>query len=119
MGYKIDDSKLMALCLTGRTQTQIAEELGMTKAQICRRINKPSFQEMLSAYRKQVLDAVLTELTAYSQRSVETLVSLLDDESSFIKLQAACKILALAQDYGVQRDILRDVEEWRQSQYEL
>lgn len=113
MAKKVDDKTILALCLTGQTQTQIARQLGMTKAQICRRINTDEFQAMLCDYRKKILDGVLTELTASTQKSVKTLVQLLDNESPSIKLQAACKILSMAQDYGIQKDLLHEIEVWK------
>lgn len=115
MKKKADDKTLLALCLTGHTQSQIAKELGMTKAQVCRRINTQAFQELLAEYRNKVLDGVLTDLVAHSQKAVLTLVGLLDDDSPFIQLQAASKILQLAQDYGIQKDLLRDIELWKQT----
>jgi predicted ArsR family transcriptional regulator len=113
---KIDNTTLLTLCLSGKTQAQIAKELHMTKAQVCRRVNDADFQQLLSEYRKAVLDSVLTELTASAHKSVETLVALLDDENSFARLQAACKILSLAQEYGIQKDLMQDIAEWKQSQ---
>lgn len=115
MTKKVDDKTLLALCLTGKTQTQIAKELGMTKAQICRRINTDDFQTMLSDYRKKVLDGVLTDLTAHAQKSVQTIVQLLDNENPYIQLQAACKILSMSQDYGIQKDLMRDIEAWKEA----
>ena len=115
MTKKVDDKTLLALCLTGKTQTQIAKELGMTKVQICRRINTDDFQTMLSDYRKKVLDGVLTDLTAHAQKSVKTIVQLLDNENPYIQLQAACKILSMSQDYGIQKDLMRDIEAWKEA----
>ena len=115
MTKKVDDKTLLALCLTGKTQTQIAKELGMTNAQICRRINTDDFQTMLSDYRKRVLDGVLTDLTAHAQKSVKTIVRLLDNENPYIQLQAACKILSMSQDYGIQKDLMRDIEAWKEA----
>lgn len=113
---KVDDKQLLALCLSGYRQTDIARELKMTPAAVSRRINKPAFQDMLAEYRKRVIAGAMTELTANTQKSVNTLVELLEDESSFIRLKASSKILELAQEYSVQNDIMRDIEEWKQAQ---
>ena len=112
---KVDDNTLLTMCLSGASQVQIANELGMTKAQICRRVNSPEFQNTLAEYRKRVLDGVLTDLTANAQKCVQTLVDLLDNDNPSIQLQAACKILSLSQEYALQRDILRDIEELKVS----
>ena len=111
MTKKIDDNTLLAMCLAGQTQTQIANELGMTKAQICRRINTDEFQTMLSQYRKRVLDGILTDLTANAQKSVKTLVKLLDNKNPFVQFNAASKILSMAQEYGILKDLMRDIDE--------
>lgn len=118
MVKKVDDKTLLALCLTGRTQTQIARELGMTKAAICRRVNTDDFKKMLSDYRKRILDGVLTELTANTQKSVQTLVQLLDNKNPFVQLQSACKILSLSQEYGIQNDLLHEIDKIKQIQEE-
>ena len=114
MTKKIDDKTLLSLCLTGWTQTKIAEQYGITKCQISRRINSDAFQEMLSEYRKRILDGIMTELTANAQKSVQTLVKLLDSENEYIQMQSACKILSFTQDYSLQHDILRDIEAWKE-----
>ena len=116
MAQKVDDKTLLALCLSGKTQTQIAQELHMTKTAICRRVNTDDFQTMLSDYRKRVLDGILTSLTANAQKSVDTLVSLLDNDNPFVQLQAACKILSMAQEVGIQKDLYRDIEELKRQQ---
>ena len=116
MGKKVSDTTLLSLILTNNSQTQIAEQLGMTKAQICRRIKEPAFQSMLAEYRKKVLDGVLTALTSNSYRSVNTLVELLEDDNPYIRYQAASKILSLSQEYGMQHDILRQIDELKEAQ---
>lgn len=107
---KVDDKTLLCMCLTGKTQTAIAKELGMTKVQICKRVNTPEFQALLSDYRKRIIDGVLTDLVAHSQKAVKTLVALLDDKSAFVRLNAACRIISITQDFTVQRDLLADIE---------
>ena len=115
MGKKVDDQTILALVLTGQTQTAIAKELHMSKSQLCNRINQSDFQEQLYEYRKRVIEGILTELVAHSQKSVMTIVALLDDENPYLRLQAASKILSMTETFAVQRDIMREIEEWKES----
>ena len=115
MGRKIDDQTILALVLTGQTQTAIAKELHMSKSQLCNRINNSDFQEQLYEYRKRVIEGILTELVAFSQKSVMTIVALLDDENPYLRLQAASKILSMAETLSVQRDIMRELDDWKEA----
>lgn len=114
MQMKVADDELLALCLTGKSQRQIADTLGMTTTQINRRVNTPEFQMLLSEFRHKILDGIVSSLIAESQKAVATLAALLDDENSFCRLQAASKILSLAQDFTIQYDILTEIRQLKE-----
>ena len=118
MARKLKDEDLLLLMLSGRSQTAIAKELQVTKATITRRVHTKEFAEMLSQYRKKILDGVVTELTTNAQKSVNTLVQLLDEENPNVRFNAASKILQLTQDYSIQTDLLKDIEEIKKAQRE-
>lgn len=119
MARKLKDEDLLRMMLSGKSQTAIANELGVTKTTITRRVHTSEFQEMLSEYRKRIIDGVVTDLTANAQKSVQTLVQLLDEESPTVRLNAACKILQLTQDYTIQSDLMREIESIKQAQQEM
>ena len=110
MARKLKDDDLLLLMLSGKSQTVIAKELGVTKATITRRVHTKEFAEMLAQYRKKALDACMTDLTSYAQKAVSTMGKLLDEESPKIRLAASDKILQYAQDYSLQADLLKDIE---------
>ena len=110
MARKIRDEDLLPLMLSGKSQVAIAEELGVTRAAVCNRVNDPDFVEVLAQYRRRILDNIVTDLTSSAQKCVATLEQLLDDDSSSIRLSAASKILSLVQDYSIQHDLLRTVD---------
>lgn len=111
MPKKISDEQLLILCLQNKTQKQIAEEFKMTPSQINRRIRSPEFSALLSDFRKKIIDGVMTDLTAAAKSAAKTLIDLLDDTNPFIRLQASCKILSLAQEYSIQCDIIKEINE--------
>ena len=119
MARKLKDEDLLLLMLSGKSQTVIAKELGCTKATITRRIHTPEFADMLAEYRKRAIDGAMTELTTYAQKAVTTLGQLLDEDSPKIRLNASDKILRYVQDYSLQNDLMKDIEEIKQAQQEL
>lgn len=118
MARKLKDEDLLLLMLSGKSQTVIARELGVTKATITRRIHTPEFAEMLSQYRKKAIDSAMTELTTYAQKAVTTLGQLLDETNPKIRLNTCDKILRYVQDYSLQTDLLKDIEEIKKAQRE-
>ena len=112
---KIDNETLLAKLLSGQSQADIARELGMSKVQVCRRVNTEEFQSMLSDYRQRVLDGVYADLNANARKAVDVLVSLLDDPNAFVRYNAACKILNSVQEYGLQRDLMKDIQDLKEA----
>ena len=116
MGKKVSDELLLTELLSGRSQRQIAKELGITQVTVSRRIRDPAFASQLSSYRKQILDATVTGLTVNIGEAVDVLVELLRHDSASIRLNAASKILQIAQEYSLQNDLLREIEQIKQEQ---
>ncbi len=113
---KISDEILIAELLSGKPQSQIAKEYGLTKQQVCRRTNSPKVQKSLAEYRKATLDSVYHGLAAHAEKAVNKLVELLDDKNPFVVYNSSCKILNTLQDYSLQQDLYRDIEELKEAQ---
>lgn len=116
MARKIRNEDLLPLVLSGMSQIEISRQLNVTPASVCRRVNAPDFTTQLQEHRKRILDATVTNLTAHSQKAVECLLKLLDSPNDFVRFNAASKILQLTQDYSLQADLIRDVEEIKRMQ---
>lgn len=113
---KISDEILIAELLSGKPQSQIAKEYGLTKQQVCRRTNSPKVQQSLAEYRKATLDTVYHGLASNAETAVNKLVSLLESNNPFVVYNASCKILNTLQDYSLQQDLYRDIEELKEAQ---
>ena len=110
MAKKADNHTILALILSGYTQVDISKKLGVTKATICKRVKTPEFQSMLAEYRRKIIDGQLAYISANIRKATETLVDLLDDENSFVRLHAASKLINMAQDIRLETDVLPDME---------
>jgi hypothetical protein len=113
---KASNEELLAMMLSGQTQADIARELGMTKQQVCRRVNTPQFQDMLSMHRQKVIDSVFANLTANTKKAADTLVKLLDDKNPFVQYNSACKILSTVQDISLMKDLMKDIADLKEAQ---
>ena len=113
---KISNETLLCMVLSGKSQADIAREMGMSKEQVCRRVNAPDFQDLLAEYRKKMVDNVYVDLTANAQKAVTVLVDLLDDSNPFVRYNSACKILSALQDYSIQQDLMKSIEELKEHQ---
>lgn len=117
--YKVKDEAILPLLLAGHSQQQVADMLGVTKTTISKRVHRPEFAETLAQYRQSIIDSVVTRMTALSGKAVDTLEELLEDDNSFVRFNAASKILSMSQDYSLQHDLIQKVEELRQRQEDL
>jgi len=113
---KVTDEQIMIHLLNGKTQRQIAEEVGLSVTHVCRRINRPDFQSRMSVYRKQVVDSSLTQLTTHAQKSIQVLAELLDDKNAFVRFNSASRILSLIQDFTAQVDLMKEIQELKEQQ---
>lgn len=116
MAKKIPDDVLLTYVLANMPQVQIAKELHMTKAQINRRIKTPEFQELLSEYRRKILDGNIAYLTANVRKAVQTLVELLDDDNPFVRLKASTQIISMAQDVSIQNEIMSKIKAYEEDE---
>ena len=116
MARKIRNEILLPLVLSGMSQIDISKELHCTPASVCRRVNSPEFKTQLQEYRREAVDATVTALSTHSQKAVECLLKLLESPNDFVRFNAASKILQMTQDYSLQADLIKDVEEIKRIQ---
>ena len=112
---KVSNEELLAMMLSGQTQSVISRTLNMSKQAVCERVNKPEFQSMLHDYRKKVLDSAYADLTANIRKAVDTLCGLMDSKNEFVRYSASTKIIQTAMDFAIAQDLMKDVEELKQA----
>lgn len=97
---KINNEELLTAYVSNNfNQTKTAKALGTTKQTINRKVKNPEFQKLLQNYRKNLFQKSSQILLENSVKASRTLARLLDSSSENVKLQSACKILNLSNDF--------------------
>lgn len=91
-------------------QTKTAKALGTTKQTINRKIQNPEFQKLLKDYRANLFKAASQNLLENTLRASKTLTKLPDSANENVKLQSACKILNLSNDFTTIDDLKTELE---------
>ena len=110
MSKRVSDEELVTAILNTQNQKEASQLLGISEQTICNRLQSEAVQELLYAHRKALFDATSNRIVSISSRALETLVELLESDSENIRLNTACKLLSLSQDYISKQDIVSRLE---------
>lgn len=107
---KIDNEKLLISYLeSGFNLSETAKALGLCRQTVAKRVQTPEFQELLTAYRKNLFQQSSQQLLKATTKSSATLIKLLNSKNENIKLQSACKILNLSADFTTIDDLQQEL----------
>lgn len=84
----------MALA-AGATATAAAEQFGISRKTVQRKLAKPAFRQMVAKLRGQMLAAAVGRMADNMSLAADHLVKLLADDNAAIRLRAARAILGL------------------------
>lgn len=112
---KVDNTAILNLYLAGRTQTDIATELNLTKATVCRRMKTDSFQKMLKEARAKAFEDTANTMVAMAHDATAVLRDLLHSENEWIRLNSSIKIINLASELYTATDIMQEIQELKES----
>src|SRR6185369_7978031 len=84
----------MALA-AGATATAAAEQFGISRKTVQRKLAKPAFRQMVGKLRGQMLAAAVGRMADNMSLAADSLVKLLADDNAAIRLRAARAILGL------------------------
>lgn len=103
---KIDNQKLLISYLeNGFNLSETAKALGVCRQTVAKKVQTPEFQALLTEYRKNLFQQSSQELLEATTKASRTLVKLLSSENENVKLQSACKILNLSNDFTTIDDL--------------
>jgi hypothetical protein len=112
-----DKDVLLAMAIaTGRTACAAAEELGLSRSTVQRRMTEPSFRRLINDLRQEMVASALGCISDNMKRGAEAITSLLDSPEPHIKLRAARALFS----YGLKlRDSVDIGERMRELENEL
>jgi hypothetical protein len=94
-----DDALALALA-QGMTRLEAAKHARMGERTVYTKLQDAAFRTLVSEHRDRIVGQTVGKLTTAGAKATATLVDLLDDDSSAIKLQAARTLLELTVRLG-------------------
>ncbi len=108
---KFNNEEILVLYLeNGFNLSETAKALGVCRQTVAKRVQTPEFQALLTEYRKNLFQQSSQILLENSVKASKTLAKLLDSSSENVKLQSACKILNLSNDFTTIDDLETELE---------
>lgn len=89
------DSRLVLALASGQPITEAAQQVGISKRTVHRRMNDPEFCRELDRVRAELTAEALDRLAHSATKAADTLEELLSAESPRIRLQASKALLEL------------------------
>lgn len=83
----------VALVLSGSTQQQISDTLGVSRSQVSRWMQEPEVRAELERATDAVIDAAVSKLRGLSTKAVDRLGALIDDDDAQVALGASRTVL--------------------------
>jgi hypothetical protein len=87
--------RLALILAAGATVTAAAEELGISRKTVQRKLAKPAFRRRVAELRAQLFGAALGRIADSLTRATDSLAALLDSNHPAVRLRAATLILSL------------------------
>lgn len=100
-----NEDLLISYVSSGFNLTRTAQQLNICRQTVAKRVQTPEFQALLTEYRKNLFRESSQILLENSVKASRTLARLLSSENENVKLQSACKILNLSNDFTTIDDL--------------
>jgi hypothetical protein len=111
----VEKDSFIALALaSGTSVTAAAEQAGVDRKTVQRRLADPAFRRMVAEYRSELIASALGRTADNMTRAAETLAAMLDAESPALRIRAARALMTLGmrlRDSVDLNDRMREVEE--------
>ena len=111
---RTDDEAIILALLSSRTQAEASRKLGINSNLISERKQDKEFIAKYDAYKSTLIENTANKLLVANTRAIDTLIELLDDNNSSVRVSSAKTILSYAKEYIMLADLdkrLQAIEE--------
>lgn len=102
---RTDDEAIILALLSSRTQAEAARKLGINSNLISERKQDKEFTAKYDAYKSTLIENTANKLLTSNTQAIDTLVDLLDDNNSSVRVSSAKTILSYAKEYIMLADL--------------
>lgn len=102
---RTDDEAIILALLSSRTQAEASRKLGINSNLISERKQDKEFIAKYDAYKSTLIETTANKLLTANTQAIDTLVDLLDDNNSSVRVASAKTILSYAKKYIMLADL--------------
>lgn len=102
---RVDDEAIILALLSSRTQAEASRKLGINSNLISERKQDKDFMDKYNAYKSTLIESTANKLLTANTQAIDTLVDLLDDNNSSVRVASAKTILSYAKEYIMLADL--------------
>lgn len=102
---RTDDEAIILALLSSRTQAEASRKLGINSNLISERKQDKDFMDKYNAYKSTLIENTANKLLTANTQAIDTLIELLNDHNSSVRIASAKTILSYAKEYIMLADL--------------
>lgn len=107
---RTDDEAIILALLSSRTQAEASRKLGINSNLISERKQDKEFIAKYDAYKSTLIENTANKLLTANTQAIDTLIDLLFDNNSSVRVASAKTILSYAKEYIMLSDLSHRLE---------
>lgn len=112
MPKRLSDAEILDALLQFGTITAAAQELGVSRATLSRRVNSESFKELETAFQAEILENTTNRLLRMNDAALDEILQLIhNDQSPRTRLAAAKTVLTETKEFVMFSRVAKQLKE--------
>lgn len=115
---RTEDEAIILALLSSRTQAEAAKKIGVNSNLISDRKKDAEFIRKYNEYKSTLIESTANKLLSANTQAIDTLVALLNDNNSSVRVASAKTILSYAKEYIMLADLEKRLQAIEQAMKE-